>query len=318
MVIEYILFIVGIYFLIKSADWIVNSSSLIAKKFGVSSLIVGLTIVAFGTSLPELIVNIFAALKGSAEISFGNIIGSNIANILLVLGSIAIIGNIKLRSSTVWKEIPFALLSVFVLFALTSKIFFNNNSLFTWNDGLVLLALFAIFLYYVFQMALKDKKDIGFIKGVDESNLKIIFKLIIGLVGIYFGGRWVVEGAVFIAGQLGLSEYLIAATIIAIGTSLPELVVSVLAVWKKNVDLAVGNIIGSNIFNILWVLGIIPFIQPLKVPLFVGFDIGIMFFVTLLLFIFMFIGKKHGLSKKKGVLFVSLYILYIAYLIIRG
>ena len=318
MVIEYILFIIGIYFLIKSAGLIVSSSSSIAKKLGVSNLMIGLTIVAFGTSLPELIINLFAALRGSAEISFGNVIGSNIANILLVLGIVAIIGNVKLKSSTVWKEIPFALLSVFVLFALTSKIFFNNNNLFTWNDGLVLLALFVMFLYYVFQMAMKDKKDIGFVEKVDESNLKITLKLIIGIIGIYFGGKFVVDGAVFIAGQLGLSEYLIAATIIAIGTSLPELVVSVFAVLKKNVDLAVGNIVGSNIFNILWVLGIVPLIRPLKIPSFIGFDIGIMFLVTLLLFIFMFVGKKHGLNKKSGILFVSLYVLYIAYLIIRG
>ena len=318
MIITYILFVLGICFLVKSADWIVDSSSSLAKKLGVSSLVIGLTIVAFGTSLPELVVNLFAAFKGSSEVAFGNIIGSNIANILLVLGIAAMIGDVKIKSSTIWKEIPFALLAVFVLFALTGKTFLNGGGLFGWDDGLVLLALFAMFLYYIFQMALKDKKNIGLSKKVDDSNLKIALKLIIGLVGIYFGGRWVVDGAVFIAGQFGLSEFLISATIIAIGTSLPELVVSVMAVLKKNVDLAVGNIVGSNIFNILWVLGIVPLVMPLQIPEFIGFDIGIMFLATLLLFIFMFTGKKHGLSKKEGFVFVLFYILYIAYIIIRG
>ncbi len=314
----YILFAVGIYLLIKSADWIIDGSSSLAKKLGVSSLIIGLTVVAFGTSLPELVVNLFAAFEGAAEISFGNIIGSNIANILLVLGIVAIIGNVKIKSETVWKEIPFALLATFVLFALTAKTFFGESGLFSWNDGLVLLALFAMFLYYIFQTALKDKKHIGFVEDSDEPNLRIALKLIIGLAGIYLGGRWVVDGAMFIAGQFGLSEFLISATIIVVGTSLPELVVSVRAVMKKNIDLAVGNIIGSNIFNILWVLGIIPFIAPLKIPGFIGFDIGIMFLATLLLFVFMFVGERHKIGRKEGVVFVLFYFLYIVYVIIRG
>ncbi len=314
----YILFVVGIYFLVKSAGWIIDGSSSLAKKLGVSSLIIGLTVVGFGTSLPELIVNLFAAINGAPEIAFGNIIGSNISNILLILGIAAMAGNIKIKSETIWKQIPFALLSAFVLFILTGKIFFNGNNLFSWNDGLILLAMFAIFLYYIFQIASKDRKHIGFVEGSNEPNSRIILKLAIGLIGIYFGGKWVVDGAVFIAGQFGLSEFLISATIIAIGTSLPELVVSIMAVMKKNVDLAVGNIIGSNIFNVLWVLGIVPFVAPLQIPEFIGFDIGIMFLATLLLFIFMFVGKKHGLSKKEGAAFVLFYILYIAYIIIRG
>ncbi|MFH1522142.1 MAG: calcium/sodium antiporter [archaeon] len=318
MVMVYILLVLGIALLIKSADWIVDSSSSIAKKLGVSSLVIGLTIVAFGTSLPELVVNLFAAFKGSSEVVFGNIIGSNIANILLVLGVVAIVGNVKIKSSTIWKEIPFALLAAFMLFALTGKTFFGGGDLFSWDDGLVLLALFAMFLYYIFQMALKDKKNIGLVEKVDESNSRIALRLIAGLVGIYFAGGWVVDGAVSIAELFGLSEFLISATIVAIGTSLPELVVSVMAVLKKNVDLAVGNIVGSNIFNVLWVLGIVPFVMPLKIPKFIGFDIGIMFLATLLLFIFMFTGKKHGLNRKEGIMFVLFYILYIAYIIIRG
>jgi len=315
----YVLFVLGIYLLVKSADWIVDSSSSLAKKLGVSSLIIGLTVVAFGTSLPELVVNVFAAFRGAAEVSFGNIIGSNIANILLILGVTALITNVKIKSSTIWKEIPFALLASFVLFLLTSKIFFEAESQFlTKIDGFILLSLFAMFLYYIYQMSLKDKAKIKSVEKVKDSNWKIGIMLILGFVGIYFGGRWVVNGAVFIAGEFGLSEYLISATIIAIGTSLPELVVCVSAALKKNMDIAVGNIVGSNIFNILWVFGIIPLINPIKIPEFVGFDIGIMFFATLLLFVFMFMWSKHKLQKKEGIIFISLYVLYIAYLIVRG
>ena len=318
VIMVYLLFVIGLYLLVKSADWIVNSSSSMAKKLGVSSLMIGLTVVAFGTSLPELVVNVIAAFKGAAEVSFGNIVGSNIANILLILGVTAMIAKVKVKSSTVWREIPFALLAAFVFFALTTKIFFGEGGFLTWHDGVILLALFAMFLYYMFDMAKKDQKRINIKQSVVDSNWKIAGMFIVGLVGIYFGGKWVVDGAVFIAGQFGMSEYLISATIVALGTSLPELVVSVTAALRKNIDLAVGNIIGSNIFNILWVFGIIPFIAPLKVPGFIAFEIGVMFLVTLLLFVFMFVWGKHELDKREGIVFLSLYVLYIVYLIIRG
>jgi len=170
----------------------------------------------------------------------------------------------------------------------------------------------------MFNMAKRERREIGLVEKVEHSNWKIAGMLIFGLIGIYFGGRWVVDGAVFIAGQLGLSEYLISATIIAVGTSLPELVVSIIAAFRKNIDLAVGNIVGSNIFNILWVFGIIPFIAPLKIPGFIAFDIGLMFLVTLILFIFMFVWSKHELQKKEGIVLLLLYVLYIVFLIIRG
>jgi len=318
VMVTYLLFVVGIYLLIEGAGWIVDSSSSIAKKIGVSSLIIGLTVVAFGTSLPELLVGIFSALRGVSEVSLGNIVGSNIANILLILGITAMIGSVKIKSETVWKQIPFALLAAFVLFALSSGALSGKAVFLSISDGLILLSLFAIFIYYIFQTAKKDKKKVSLSREINTTNWKIVLKLVAGLVGIYFGGRWVVDGAVFIAGQLGLSEYLISATIIAIGTSLPELVVCIMAVLKKNIDLAVGNVIGSNIFNILWVLGIVPFVGVLSIPSFVVFDIAIMFLATVLLFAFMFIGEKHGLTRRDGIIFVSIYVLYIVFLIIRG
>lgn len=316
MVITYLLFLLGIVFLIKGADWIVDGSSSIAKKWGVSNLIIGLTIVAFGTSLPELVVNLFAAFQGSGEIAFGNVIGSNIANTLFVLGVIACMKNIELKRRTIWNEIPFALLVSFALFVLTGNLF-SAKDIFTRDDGLILLGLFGFFLYYIFMMARRERKEFSVSAVTDGNDWVVTLKLIFGIVGIYFGGLWVVGGAQLIATQLGFSEFLISATIIALGTSLPELVVSIMAVIKKNVGLGVGNIIGSNIFNICWVLGIVPLIRPVNIPLGIGFDIGIMFLAMFVLFVFVFLGK-HELRRKDGILLVLFYVLYIWFAVTRG
>jgi cation:H+ antiporter len=318
MVMVYILFVIGVFLLVKGADFIVDGSSSLAKKLGISSLIVGLTVVAFGTSLPELVVNLFAIVEGSSSIAFGNIIGSNIANVLLVLGVIAIMGSIHVKQETVWGEIPFAMLAAFVLFVLTGNLFNVGKEFLTRNDGLILLSLFGVFLYYIFQMTRDEKKRFDLSMIVDRSNYVIGLKLCLGIIGIYLGGSWVVGGAIEIARIFGLSEYLISATIIAVGTSLPELVVSLVAVTRGNVDLAVGNIVGSNVFNVFWVLGIVPLISPLAIPAFVGFDIGIMFLATLLLFIFVFVGKKGELSRTEGIVFLLCYIFYVWFAVVRG
>ena len=317
MVMVYLFFVLGIILLTKSANWIVDSSSSIAKRFGVSSLIIGLTIVAFGTSLPELVVNLMAAFSGNGEIAFGNVIGSNIANVLLVLGIVGVIGNVRFKHETIWNEIPFALLAAFVLFVLTGNLFGAKEFLIR-DDGFILLGLFVAFLYYVFVMAKRGNKEFDISSIVGRSNWKIGLKLVLGVVGIYFGGKWVVDGAVVIASQLGLSEFLISATVIALGTSLPELVVSIAAVRRGDIDLAVGNVIGSNVFNICWVLGIVPLISPLAIPAFIGLDIGVMFLATLLLFVFVFVGKKGHISRTEGIVFLLSYVLYIWYVIIRG
>jgi len=320
VIMVYLLFVVGIYLLIKSAGFIVDGSSSIARKLGVSNLVIGLTVVAFGTSLPELVVNIFAAISDSGGVSFGNIIGSNIANVLLILGITATIGGIVVRSKTVWKEIPFALLAAFALFVLSVKTFFGEgHRLLGIGEASILLVLFGAFMFYIYREAKKDRGKSVFVNNSKKTGDGWIYaKLVLGLVGIYFGGLWVVDGAVAIASQLGLSEFLISATIIAVGTSLPELVVCVVAALKKNIDIAVGNVVGSNIFNILWVFGIVPFIRPIVIPKNIGVDLAVMFFATLALFVVMFTGKKHAMSKRDGWIFILLYILYIAYIILRG
>jgi len=319
---EYVLFILGIFLLVKGADYLIKGSSSLANKIGIPTLVIGLTIVAFGTSMPELIVNIFAAIRGSAEVAFGNIIGSNIANILLVLGLVAIIHPIKLKISTVWKEIPFSFLAVVVLFISSNYLLIDkiNISSLTRVSGLIMLCFFIIFIYYSIEMAKKsrkelDKKDVGIKK---YNNFKIFLMIMGGLIGLYFGGKWVVDGAIFIAQKIGISKFLISATIVAIGTSLPELVTGVVAARRKEDDLAVGNSVGSNIFNIFWILGITAIIAPVIIPNFINTDIIILGLITFLLFIFLFIGKRHEIERWQGIMFLLFYIAYIIFITIRG
>jgi len=320
MVIEILLFFLGLYLLVKCSHLIVEGSSSLAQKLGVSSLVIGLTVVAFGTSLPELVVNIFAAINNNPELIFGNILGSNIANILMVLGISAIVGTITIKYTTVWKEIPFALLSSFILFILISKIFIGDfeGPYLTRINALILLSLFAMFLYYILETIKNEKSKAPLLKPEHYNSYRIWLKIITGIVGLFFAGKFVVEGVVFLSSSLGVGEFLISATAIALGTSLPELAVCINAIFKNKIDLAIGNIIGSNIFNILWVLGIVSLIRPIRIPDFILFDISVMFFATLLLFIFMFVLKKHELNRKTGIVFLILYITYIVYILLRG
>ncbi|MFT4303122.1 MAG: calcium/sodium antiporter [Candidatus Woesearchaeota archaeon] len=320
---EYILLFVGLVLLIKSADFLIEGSSSLANKLGVSTFVIGITVVAFGTSLPELIINIIASLRGNYEVALGNIFGSNMSNTLLILGILALIAKLNVKSNTTWKEIPFSFFVVLLLlvFYFNDYIFNASNIILSRLEGLILLIVFGSFMYYIFCLTKQDKilrSEIEGIKTKNHSNYSIFFMISFGLIGLFFGGKWTVEGAVFIAKAFGISDFLISATIVAIGTSLPELVTSIVAALKKNVDLAVGNIIGSNIFNILWVLGLTAVINPLVFPQNVVIDIVLVLFATALLFLFMFTGKKHCLDKWEGIVFVLLYIAYIVFLIIRG
>lgn len=254
--IEYFLFFVGIVLLIQGANWLVDGSVIVAKKLGVSSLVIGLTVVAFGTSLPEIFVNVFAAINGTTDISFGNILGSNIANILLILGLSTLFSPIKVKRNTIWKEIPFSFLAALIFFILAHKnIVDGTNGVMYRSDGLVFIGFFIIFLYYVFELAKKEplRKD-ELVVAHKHSIFTILFFIVGGLLALFYGGRWTVQGAVFFAKQVGLSEYVISSTIIAVGTSLPELVTSIIAVRRKEADLAVGNVVGSNIFNIFLII----------------------------------------------------------------
>lgn len=317
MLFEIILLVIGFAILIKSADFLVDGASSIAKRLNVSDLIIGLTIVAFGTSLPELIVSVYASYIGNTGIAIGNILGSNIANILLILGISAIIYPMVIKSNTVLKEIPFSLFAVIILGFLANDILFENVSVSVLSriDGLILLCFFAVYMYYIYEISKKNKSE-------SDENVKIMTKfksisfILLGIIGLFLGGKILVDNAVFIAKSFGLSDALIGLTIIAIGTSLPELITSVVSAYKKNSDIAIGNIIGSNIFNIFWILGLSATISPLTFDLQSLADVIILIFVTLLLFVFMFAGKKNVLSKQEGIIFILLYFLYLIYLII--
>ena len=308
----------GFVFLIGGAYLLVEGASALAARLKVPDLVIGLTIVAFGTSAPELVVNVYSSVQGANEIAIGNVLGSNIANILLILGIAAVIQPLAVKTETVWKEIPLsfvAALSVAIL-ANDALIDHSGQAALTRVDGLIMLCFFSIFLYYIFS-ALKigrAESDIGNV--VRGGLIRSVVYIIAGLVCLYFGARWVVDGAVFIAGIMGLSELVIGLTIVAVGTSLPELATSAVAAFRKNADIAVGNIVGSNIFNIFFILGVSAVISPLSFSAAGNVDTAVTVGATLLLFIAMFTGKRRRLLERwEGILFLLLYSGYIVYLI---
>lgn len=326
--ITYILFAIGFVFLIKGADLLVEGSSSIAKKFGISNLVIGLTVVSFGTSAPELIVNIIASINGSGDIGIGNVLGSNIANIFLILGIASMIYPLKVKSNTVWKEIPLNFMAAVVLFAMANDIIFDGakESMLGRIDGFILITFFVLFMYYTFGLSKTEKKgvatqDLGLKNETKTKKHSVSISILMtlaGIIGLALGGQWVVNGAIIIATKFGLSEALIGLTIVAIGTSLPELATSAMAAYKKNADIAIGNVVGSNLFNIFWVLGISAMIKPLPFSEMINTDILVYTSATILLFAFMFIGKKHRLYRTEGVIFLTAYASYIVFLVIRG
>lgn len=316
----YLLFILGFALLIKGADLLVDGSSAVARRFRISPLVIGLTIVAFGTSAPELVVNIFASLQGNTEIAIGNILGSNIANILLILGLAAFIYPVTVQRNTVWKEIPFSLLAAVVLGFLAQDILIDGAGFaaLTRIDGLVLLSFFAIFLYYIVGMARSGNMAGDDQPAKEMSAGKSIGYIVVGLLGLVVGGKWIVDGAVDIAQMLGISQSVIALTIVAVGTSLPELATSVVAARKKQSDIAIGNVVGSNIFNIFFILGASAVIRPLPFLASSNLDIVMTIGASAILFALLFIGKRHIIERWQGLLMIVLYALYVAVLVIRS
>lgn len=314
----YLLFALGFVFLVKGADFLVEGASAIAKRFHVSDLAIGLTIVSLGTSAPELVVNIVSSFQGAGDIGIGNVLGSNIANILLILGVAAVICPMHVKSSTVWKEIPFSFLAALLILAMANDVFLDGatQSILSRSEGMALMAYFILFMYYAFGMA---KEEGGLEDGIKKHSFpKALTMTLVGIVGLTYGGKWVVDGAVAIASMLGLSQALIGLTIVAIGTSLPELATSAVAAYKKKADIAIGNVVGSNIFNILWVLGLSSTIRALPFSPQSNVDILMVIFATLLLFGLIFIGKKGVLSRREGFIFLACYASYIVFLVMRG
>jgi len=314
---SFLLLIIGFFFLIKGADLFVEGASSIAKKFNVPAMVIGLTIVAMGTSAPEAAVSITSSLAGQNDMSVANIVGSNFFNILVVLGVSAIIAKLPVQKGTIKKDAPFLLLvsALLLLFGLNLNI--------SRIEGLILLAVFTYFLIDTIRSAKKGSQETANeaattmdVEVAEESSIpKTILLSIIGVVGIVLGGDMVVNSATDIATSFGMSANLVGLTIVAIGTSLPEFVTSVVAIKKGETDIAIGNVIGSNIFNILLVLGLAATISPITISTFALIDVIFMVSITVLLYLFM--KKDNSLVKSQGIIFLVVYVAYMAYTIVR-
>ena len=324
-----VLLVTGLGILIKGADLLVDGASSISARFKISPLVIGLTVVAFGSSSPELVVSILSAVRGSTDLALGNVIGSNIFNILLVLGVASIIFPLRVHINTIWKEIPMSFLAAAMLVILGFQNILDQGGFsslpigageltgqISFSNGLVLLAFFIIFMYYAFGIARNDTDNKLSIKKI---SLPISYVWIfLGIVGLALGSVLTVENAVSLGRSLGVSENFIGLTMVAFGTSLPELVTSVNAAIKKNADIAVGNVVGSNIFNIFLILGSASLFRPIPVSGQNLQDILVLFAATALLFLFIFVFKKHTIIRLEGAIMLTFFFSYIVFLIIRG
>lgn len=315
MFLSVILIIIGFVLLIIGADVLVDGSSGIAKKFHIPEIIIGLTIVSIGTSMPELFVSITSALDGYSDMAIGNIIGSNLCNLLLILGLSATIKPVLFQKETRLYEIPMCLLVTIVL-----MYFCNSQGGISRLEAVILLVLFCAFIGYTIYMGRKEsKKEIVEIQTEEKKNsiLKNIVFVLLGIFSLKFGGDLVVDNAVNVARYFNWSEKLISLTILAIGTSLPELVTSVTAAVKGNSDIAIGNIIGSNIFNILLIIGVSAFITPITYNFSYNFDFCILIVSSIILAIFPFIPPKDKMSRFNGIIYLIIYIVYLTILFVK-
>lgn len=305
-VLQIVFLALGFFLLVKGADWFVDGASGLARKLGIPQLVIGLTIVAMGTSLPEAAVSISAALRGNAEITIGNIVGSNILNILIILGVTALIATLKVADSTVRYEIPFMIVVTFVLLWLG-----YTGGQVTRLEGIILWVLFLLYLRYLYMMAKRGKEEER--EAEQLSTAKIIGLILAGIVMIVAGSNFAVEGASNLAKALGISQRFIGLTIVALGTSLPELVTSVSAARKHNADIAIGNIVGSNIFNILFIVGTTALITPVTFAS--GFVVDTLIAAAVGILLFVCVARTKELRKKAGIVMLLAYILYFLYLL---
>lgn len=314
---DFVLLIGGLLLILVGANALTDGASSVAKRFNISNLVIGLTIVAFGTSAPELAVSIVSALKGSSDIAIGNVVGSNIFNVLMIVGCTAAIVPIQVTKGTLSKEIPLCVLSAIVLFLCANDVMLNggNSNSISTSDGLLLLCFFAIFLRYTFAIA-HNGEDNGETAIKTMPIWKASLFILGGLAGLVYGGQFFVDGASGIARGFGVSESIIGLTLVAGGTSLPELATSVVAALKKNPEMAIGNVIGSNLFNIFFVLGCSATITPMNIQGITNLDLGVMIGACILLHIFGLFFKERTITRLEGMLLVSCYIAYTIYLII--
>ena len=315
MIIPILLIIVGFALLIKGADFLVDGASNIAKRFHIPEIIIGLTIVSIGTSMPELVVSTTSAIDGYSDMAMGNVIGSNVCNLLLILGLSALIRPIRFQEETKKIEIPMNL-----AFTVLFWILCNSGSGISRYEAVVLIGLFALFIIYTILMGQKDiekvKEDSNHQEDDAKKNsiLKNIMYVVLGIVGLKIGGDLAVDNAVVIANHFNISEKIISLTILAVGTSLPELVTSVIAAIKGNSDIAIGNIVGSNIFNMLLIIGVAALINPIIYNTAYNLDMAALVIATITLILFTVLKPKNEMNRLKGAIYFLMYVGYLALL----
>ena len=319
MLLNIIIIIIGFVLLIKGADFLVDGASEIAKRFHISEIVIGLTIVAIGTSMPELVVSVTSALEGHSDLAIGNVVGSNIANMFLILGVCSIIRPLIFKKETRIFEIPFTIIMTILLFFLCINGSGKQLNTITREEGIILLVFCILFIIYNLIMAKKgeefDKED-RILEIKTEENKKVpvwesLFGIILGIVGLKLGGDLVVENSVEIAKILRISEKLISLTIVAFSTSLPELITSIAATKKGETDMAIGNILGSQIFNILLIIGLSATLAPISYSKSYDSNIILLIVGSIMLGLFPFVGKKNEMTRENGIVFVFTYIVYL-------
>lgn len=319
MIVSFILLIIGFVLLVKGADFFVEGSSTIAKYLKIPSIIIGLTIVAMGTSAPEAAVSIIAGINGSNDIAVSNVLGSNIFNLLVVVGISAIIKPITIQNQIIKKEYPFMLMATIVLIVMSFDVVLGNglSNILTRSEAIVLLIFMCVFMYSIISSALQSRKE-AVTEEVEKPKHSMILSIVFtlgGLAGIIIGGQFVVDSAEKIALGFGMSETLVGLTIVAIGTSLPELVTSIVAAKKGESDIAIGNVVGSNIFNILFVLAVSAVITPMGINMLCLTDMLIL--IAASLFAYVFCITKNKVNRVEGIILTVTYVVYLVYAIIR-
>jgi len=319
MLMVYILFVLGFVILIAGAGILVDGASSIGHKMKMSSVVIGFTIVALGTSLPELIINVVASMRGTTDIAITNVLGSNIMNTLFIIGASAFIFHIIPGKRTIRTLVPISLFAAIMLgvFANTNLFKVSDGRTLDFVEGIILILFLGGYLYFSYRFS-KSGSDLVSDEIKEFSVVKSVAMILVGVAGLYFGGTWVVDGAVVIATDFGMSNALVGITIIAVATSLPELVTSIIAALKKNSGIALGNALGSNIFNIFLVLGLSSIIKPLPFSKALNFDIGVMIMANLVVAFFVLVGKGKKITRTEGMLMMLVYLAYITWLILSN
>jgi cation:H+ antiporter len=318
--VTYLLFVLGFVLLVVGSGWLVDGSLKLARRLGTSELVIGLTVVSIGTSLPELVVNINASMNGNAELAISNVLGSNIANVLLILGLAAVIQPLPIRDRTILSEIPICLVATLLVGFLANAALFGEVHVLSISrlDAVILLGFFALFLGYVYRTAHDEFHREAAEPTPAQSLAAPAVRILAGVAVLAVGGEWVVSGALTIVESFGVSESLVGLTVVALGTSAPELAASVNAAYRGKADLAVGNVIGSNIFNFLWVLGISALIRPLPFDVVSNTDLVMVIVSSVLLLLSMTVGRINTVDRWEGGFFLAVYAAYLAFIGIRG